>query len=80
LQLLIIHYQFLCLAYVMPKGPKLKTATMSLRLEPQTKAAAKLAARAERRSVANFIEVLIMRHCQEHGIEIRASKSSRREI
>jgi hypothetical protein len=64
----------------MPKGPKLKTATMSLRLEPQTKAAAKLAARAERRSVANFIEVLILRHCQEHGIEIRASKSSRREM
>jgi predicted HicB family RNase H-like nuclease len=63
----------------MPKGAKLKTATMSLRIEPQTKAAAKLAARAERRSVANFIEVLILRHCQERGIEIRSSKASRRE-
>jgi len=63
----------------MPKGPKLKTATMSLRIEPQTKAAARTAARAEHRSVANFIEVLILRHCAQNGIDIRAQKSSRRE-
>jgi hypothetical protein len=52
---------------------------MSLRIEPRTKAAARAAARAEHRSVANFIEVLILRHCEQHGIEIRAQKSPRRE-
>ena len=62
----------------MPKGPKLKTATMTLRMEPELKAAAKIAARAQRRSVANFIEVLIVEHCDNHKIDIGNQKTSRR--
>jgi predicted HicB family RNase H-like nuclease len=61
----------------MPKGPKLKTATMTLRLEPELKAAAKIAARAQRRSVANFIEVLIVTHCESHKIDTGSQKASR---
>jgi hypothetical protein len=63
---------------VMPKGPKLKTATMTLRIEPEVKAAAKIAARAQRRSVANFIEVLIVAHCDNHKIDTGNQKASRR--
>ena len=55
----------------MPKGPKLKTASMTLRIEPAVKKAAKAAARADRRSVASLIEVLILAHCQVMKIEVQ---------
>jgi predicted HicB family RNase H-like nuclease len=63
----------------MPKGPKLKTANLSLRIEPQTKAAARIAARTQRRSLANFIEVLILQYCKQHGIEVRTQRPSKGE-
>jgi len=62
----------------MPRGPKLKTATMTLRVEPELKAAAKAAARAQRRSVANFIEVLIVAHCESHKIETGSRNTATR--
>ena len=68
---LLTYYSCYNTVYVMPKGPKLKTATMTLRIEPAVKAAAKLAARADRRSVASLIEVLILGHCREHKIKVQ---------
>ena len=62
----------------MPRGPKLKTETVTLRVEPQVKAAAKAAARAQRRSVANFIEVLILAHCEQHKIAVGTHKEPRK--
>jgi hypothetical protein len=54
----------------MPKGkPKLKTAVMTLRIEPQIKAVAELAAKQDRRSVTSLIEVLILAHAKKLGIE-----------
>jgi len=54
----------------MPKGkPKLKTAVMSLRMEPYVKEVAELAARKDRRSVASLIEVLVLDHGKRLGIE-----------
>ena len=48
----------------------LKTATLNLRVDPAIKDAARIAATREHRSVANLIEVLIRRHCEETGIPI----------
>ncbi|GGI19150.1 hypothetical protein GCM10008066_17640 [Oxalicibacterium faecigallinarum] len=54
----------------MPRGkPKLKTATMTLRVEPEVKVVAELAAQRERRSVTSLIEVLILAHGESLGIE-----------
>ena len=50
-------------------SPK-KTATLNLRIDPAIKEAVKEAAELERRSVANFIEVLITEHCEAVGITI----------
>ena len=53
----------------MPKGKlKLKTVSMTLRVEPRVKAAAEQAAKRVRRSVTNFIEVLVLEHCESVGI------------
>jgi len=50
-------------------APK-KTATLNLRVDPAIKEAVREAALHEHRSVANLIEVLIRRHCEELGIPI----------
>jgi hypothetical protein len=47
-----------------------KIATLNLRIEPGLKDAVREAAAREHRSVANMIEVLIRRHCNESGIPI----------
>ena len=47
-----------------------KTATLNLRLNPAIKEAARVAAARDHRSIANLIEVLIRRHCEEQGIPI----------
>jgi hypothetical protein len=58
----------------MPKGrPKTKTAIVQLRVPPQLKAAAELAAERDHRSLTGFIEVLILNHCQTHDIPIIAA-------
>lgn len=55
----------------MPKGrPKTKTAIVQLRVPPQLKAAAEVAAEREHRSLTGFIEVLILNHCKTHDIPI----------
>lgn len=47
-----------------------KVATLNLRIDPALKEALRVAALRDHRSIANLLEVLIRRHCQEHGISI----------
>lgn len=49
---------------------KTKVSTLNLRIEPGLKDAVRVAAAEEHRSVANMVEMLIRRHCDEHGIAI----------
>lgn len=57
------------------RRPKVKTATMTLRLDPKIKAAAEAAAEHEHRSITSLIEVLILKHCRTLGLSpIRMAK------
>jgi len=47
-----------------------KTTTLNLRIDPMVKEAARIAAARDHRSIANFIEVLIRRHCAAAGIPV----------
>ncbi|MEZ8192065.1 ribbon-helix-helix protein, CopG family [Vibrio sp. 1F279] len=47
-----------------------KTATLTIRVEPNLKEALRAAAQAEHRSIANMIEVMIREHCEKNGIAI----------
>jgi hypothetical protein len=49
---------------------KTKVSTLNLRITPSIKAAVREAAAREHRSVANMVEMLIRRHCDETGITI----------
>lgn len=54
----------------MPRGkPRIKTAVMTLRVEPMVKRFAELAAKHERRSVTSLIEVLVLKYCEQIGIQ-----------
>ena len=55
-------------------SPK-KTATLNLRIDPILKEAARIAATRDQRSVANLIEVLIRKHCDDVGISIPDQQS-----
>ena len=50
--------------------PRTKVSTLNLRITPALKDAVREAAVREHRSVANMVEVLIRRHCDESGIPI----------
>ena len=50
--------------------PKTRTSTLNLRIHPALKDAVREAAAREHRSVANMVEMLILRHCDEKGIVI----------
>jgi len=47
-----------------------KTTTLNLRIDPIIKEAARIAAARDHRSIANFIEVLIRRHCAAADIPV----------
>ena len=47
-----------------------KIATLNLRIDPGLKEAVREAADLEHRSVANMVEILIRRYCDETGIVI----------
>lgn len=47
-----------------------KTATLTVRVEPNLKEALRLAAQVEHRSIANMLEVLIKDHCEKKGITL----------
>lgn len=62
----------------MPRGkPKIKTATITLRVDPQIKTIAELAAKQDHRSLTNLVEVLILNHCDKTGI--KTSNPSQKE-
>ena len=48
----------------MVERTKTKTAIVTLRVDPQVKAAARLAAKRDHRSLTSLIEVLILQHCK----------------
>lgn len=48
--------------------PKVKTATMTLRIDPKIKAAAEEAAQRDHRSITSLVEVLILNHCRSLGL------------
>ena len=52
---------------------KTKTAVMTLRVSPTIRAAAKLAADHEHRSVTNLVEVLIMDRCKALNIPLETN-------
>lgn len=49
---------------------KTKISTLNLRIEPGIKEAVREAAALEHRSVANMVEMLIRRHCDQKGITV----------
>ena len=54
----------------MRRMAKTKISTLNLRISPPIKEAVREAAAREHRSVANMVEVLIRRHCDQSGITI----------
>jgi hypothetical protein len=52
-----------------------KSATLNLRIDPALKEALRVAAIRDHRSVANLVEVLIRRHCEDNGISIPEQQS-----
>ena len=54
----------------MPRMAKTKVSTLNLRIDPAIMDAVRVAASKEHRSVANMVEVLIRRHCDQTGISI----------
>ena len=59
---------------------KTRTSTLNLRIHPALKDAVREAAAREHRSVANMVEVLIRRHCDQSGITVyeKSDLASRR--
>ena len=57
----------------------MKTATLNLRISPPLKEGIKVAADKEHRSIANMVEMLIRRHCDDCGIEISELYATKRE-
>lgn len=45
-----------------------KTEVVSVRVEPNIKAALQAAAKQERRSLANMVEVMVLKFCHDNGI------------
>jgi hypothetical protein len=56
-----------------------KTATLTLRIDPGFKDALRVAAVAEHRSLANMVEMLIRRYCEQSGIEISSSSQAKKQ-
>lgn len=54
--------------------PKIKTATLTVRLDPKVKLAAEAAAEHERRSLTSLLEVLILDHCRKLGLPVEQLK------
>jgi hypothetical protein len=54
----------------MQRMPRTKISTLNLRINPSIKEAVREAAALEHRSIANMVEVLIRRHCDQEGITI----------
>lgn len=48
-----------------------KTETLNLRVSPELKELIRLAAYREHRTLANLVEVLVRKHCEEQGIQFQ---------
>ncbi len=48
-----------------------KTATLTLRIDPDVKKGLRTAAERDHRSIANMVEVLVREHCEKVGIPIQ---------
>ncbi len=59
---------------------KTKVSTLNLRIEPGLKEAVREAAAREHRSVANMVEMLIRRHCDQRGITIPEHLSEKNDF
>ena len=59
------------------RRPKIKTATMTLRIDPEIKAAAEKAAARDRRSLTNLVEVLLVDHCRSLSLYPSVLSSSK---
>ena len=57
-----------------------KISTLNLRIDPNVKAAVRAAAEREHRSVANMVEVLIRRHCEQSGIPVKEAGTPRSKV
>lgn len=54
-----------------------KTATLTLRVPPEVKELLAAAATADRRSLANMLEVIVVEYCERNGIRlVPGSKTS----
>ncbi|MHB8745968.1 MAG: hypothetical protein ACYC7I_05470 [Gammaproteobacteria bacterium] len=51
----------------MPRA-QAKTATLTLRVDPRVKDLLTAAAEADRRSLSNMLEVIVLGYCKRHGI------------
>lgn len=52
-----------------------KSATLTLRIDPQIKEALRVVAENQHRSVANMIEVLVRDYCKQSGVVIPEQKT-----
>jgi hypothetical protein len=59
--------------------PKIKTATMTLRVDPKIKAAVEAAAQRDHRSITSLIEVLILNHCRSVGLAPMRTSAERNQ-
>lgn len=55
-----------------------KTETLNLRVSPELKELIRIAADREHRTLANFIEVLVRKHCDAQGIQIQVRQPQSR--
>lgn len=55
-----------------------KTETLNLRVTPELKELIRMAAEQERRTIANFIEVLVRQHCRAQGVNAEVKRTESR--
>jgi hypothetical protein len=61
----------------MALAPK-KTAVLTVRLSPEVKAALRSSAAAERRSLTNMLEIVILDYCERHPAQSLPKKARAR--
>ena len=67
--------QYICSNSMVQDMPTTKTATLTFRVDPALKEALRVAAEQERRSLANMVEIMIRKYCDEVGVKVVESKS-----
>lgn len=57
----------------------MKSATLTIRVDPRLKEALRVAAEIEHRSIANLIEVMIRSYCDQRAIAIASSEATKKK-